>query len=283
MNDSDFIRYLAAKKTIDDRSLNTHVWATFERLIAPLAEPRVLELGGGIGTMVERFAARGLLSGARYTLIDEQHSVIDVARSRTAGLPIAATCEVADARAYLRGARGQFDVVVAHAFLDLFRLGDIVPLALGALKPGGVFYFSVNFDGATLLQPEIDRAYDDEIEMLYHRTMDERVTDGVRSGDSRSGRHLFGQLRAAGADIHASGASDWVVFAGSHGYVDDDAFFLRCILGFFEDSVGRRPEIDRARFAAWLAERHAQMARGDLIYIAHQLDFVGRASPGASQ
>jgi SAM-dependent methyltransferase len=275
MDTAGFIRYLAAKKTIDDRALNAHVWAEFARLTAGVNAPRVLELGGGIGTMAERIALRGVLPGARYTLIDEQAAVIDAARVRTSGLAFDIDCVAADARAFLRANVGAYDVVIAHAFLDLFRLADIVPLALGALRTGGVFYFSVNFDGATLFQPEIDAGYDDEIERLYHLSMDERITDGARSGDSRSGRHLFGHLRANGAAIVAAGASDWVVFAGSDGYADDDAYFLRCILGFFESSVGARPEIDAPRFYTWLARRHAQIDRAELAYIAHQLDFAG--------
>jgi SAM-dependent methyltransferase len=276
MTDDDFIRYLAAKRSIDDRALNAHVWSAFAERTAQLSLPAVLELGAGIGTMATRLAQRGVLHGARYTLIDSQAALIDVARARVADLPMVVNCDVADAHALLRAAPAQYDVVIAHAFLDLFRLSEIVPLALGALRPGGIFYFSVNFDGATLFEPEIERAYDAHIEALYHRSMDERITDGVRSGDSRSGRHLFTQLRAAGATIDAAGASDWVVFAGPDGYADDDAFFLACILGFFEDSVGKRAEIDAARFDAWLRQRRAQLARGELVYIAHQLDFVGR-------
>ena len=34
MNDADFIRYLAAKKSIDDRALNAHVRDTFLRELA---------------------------------------------------------------------------------------------------------------------------------------------------------------------------------------------------------------------------------------------------------
>jgi hypothetical protein len=86
---------------------------------------------------------------------------------------------------------------------------------------------------------------------------------------------LFGRLRAAGARIDAAGSSDWVVFPGANGYADDDAFFLGCILGFFEQSVGGRPEVDRARFAEWMRTRREQLARGELTYVAHQLDFVG--------
>ncbi len=278
MDAAGFIRYLNAKKSIDDRALNAQVWSEFARQVAPLQTPRVLELGGGIGTMAERIALRGALRDARYTLIDEQAAVIEAARARTACLPFPVECIAADARAFLRAHPRAFDVLIAHAFLDLFRLDDIVPLALGALRAGGVFYFSINFDGATLFQPDIDPDLDDHIERVYHRTMDERITDGVRSGDSRSGRHLFGHLRAAGATITAAGASDWVVFATPDGYADDDAYFLRCILGFFEGSVGARPEIDGPRFRRWLAERHAQIDRGELAYIAHQLDFAGMAA-----
>jgi len=39
------------------------------------------------------------------------------------------------------------------------------------------------------------------------------------------------------------------------------------------------PELDAAALAAWVAARHADIERGELIYIAHQLDVVGRA-PG---
>jgi SAM-dependent methyltransferase len=273
----DFIRYLAAKKSIDDRALNAHVWRTFADQTAGLIEAEVLELGGGIGTMAERLFSRGLLSDARYTLIDEQPDVIAEAARRTAALRV--DCRVADARAFLRDARlagGGYDVIIAHAFLDLFRLADIVPLALGALRPGGTFYFSVNFDGATIFEPAADPDFDDEVERLYHLSMDERITDGVRSGDSRSGRHLFSQLRAAGADIRAAGASDWVLFADREGYRDDDAFFIDCILSFFEQSVGGRADVDQSRFARWLATRRAQRERGELVYIAHQLDFTGQ-------
>ena len=74
----DFIRYLAAKKGLDDRSLNRQVWDHLVRALrdrpdsAPL---RVLEVGCGIGTMVERLLDRGLLTRAAYTGIDVEAGV----------------------------------------------------------------------------------------------------------------------------------------------------------------------------------------------------------------
>ena len=114
---------------------------------------------------------------------------------------------------------------------------------------------TINFDGLTILEPPVDPGFDEQVIDLYHRTMDERTADGRPAGDSRSGRHLLWQLPAAGAEILAAGASDWVVVPSRGGYVADEADFLRAILGFFEQSLGGRPELDPARLAGWLARR----------------------------
>jgi hypothetical protein len=37
--------------------------------------------------------------------------------------------------------------------------------------------------------------------------------------------------------------------------------------------------VEPADLAGWLAVRHRQLAAGELVYLAHQLDFTGRA-PG---
>jgi hypothetical protein len=115
----------------------------------------------------------------------------------------------------------------------------------------------------------------------YHRDMDERIRYGRPAGDSRTGRRLFHYLRAAGAPALAAGSSDWVVSAGLDGnYTGDEAYFLGSILSTIENALRSRPhQVEPADLAGWLAERHRQLAAGELIYIAHQLDFAGR-SPG---
>jgi hypothetical protein len=114
----------------------------------------------------------------------------------------------------------------------------------------------------------------------YHRDMDERVRYGRPAGESRTGRHLFHQLRAAGAPALAGGSSDWVVSAGPDGkYPDDEASFLRSILSTIRDALqSRRDWVDPADLADWLAVRERQVAAGELVYIAHQLDFAGRST-----
>lgn len=282
-----FVRYLSAKKTVDDRAVNVHVWNTLARSL-PAASPnrflRVLEVGAGIGTMVERALEHKLVKYACYTAVDEQADNIAEMRRRVPfsvchdDAQFAVDAQVADALEFAARAehRGAWDVLIAHAVLDLLDLSSALPLLLSCLRPGGLFYFSIVFDGATILQPEIDPVFDAHVESLYHRTMDERVAKGRPSGDSQTGRHLFGHLRRAGAEVLAAGSSDWVVFAGPSGYPHDEAYFLHFIINTIHEALHGHPLLDTTRFASWIAERHAQIGRGELVYTAHQLDVVGR-------
>ena len=276
--DYDFTRYLAAKKTVDDRALNKDVW---QRLREEMPDqPDILEIGSGIGTMVERLVAEGVVRNGRYTAIDNQPANIDTARSRLNNLPpnLSLTLEAIDVFDFVTREQGQreWDVLIAHAFLDLMDIPATLPVLLSLLKPGGLCYFTINFDGVTSLEPAIEPQFDALIEQLYHQTMDDRMTNGRSSGDSRSGRHLFSLLRQNNIHILAAGSSDWVVFADKGGYPADEAYFLHFILHFIHQSLQGHAQLDAAQFEAWLAQRHAQIETGKLVYIAHQLDFLGR-------
>lgn len=274
----DFPRYLAAKKTVDDRALNAHVWQALRQNMP--AHPHILEVGAGIGTMVERLAEQQFISSATYTAIDNQSENIAAALQRLAHLPqtIQLSLEAVDLFDFIRQKQGkqQWDVLIAHAFLDLLDIPATLPQLFSLLKPDGLFYFSINFDGVTTLEPAIDPALDDQIEQLYHQTMDERLTNGKPSGDSRSGRHLFTHLRQAGAIILAAGGSDWVVFAGENGYAADEKYFLQFIVETMVRALAEHPALDTVQFADWITQRRAQIEAGELVYIAHQLDFLGR-------
>ncbi len=280
---NDFIRYLAAKKTIDDRALNRHVWDTLLAHWPKGDEERslsILEIGAGIGTMVQRLHEHYLLHFTQYTAIDAEATNILEARRRLQNLPFSPHLELetSDLFDFIRREQGQrqWDLLIAHAFLDLMDVPRTLPQLFTLLRPGGLFYFTINFDGGTILQPAIDPTFDTLVEALYHRTMDERITAGQPSGDSQAGRHLFQQLRQVGAEILAAGSSDWVVFAGADGYPADEAFFLHFIVQTMNNALRNDPELDSRRFASWIAQRHAQIEAGELVYIAHQLDFVGR-------
>ncbi len=63
MADYSFLRYLRAKKTVDDRALNAGVWAQLAAHLGARDDVRILEAGAGIGTMIERLIERRLLAG----------------------------------------------------------------------------------------------------------------------------------------------------------------------------------------------------------------------------
>ena len=181
----DFSRYLASKRTVDDRALNRQVWQTLADAVVAELPPdrplRVLEVGAGIGTMVERcvewglFTDSGFCIGSQaggadafavdYTAIDSEESNIEVARRQlahlTSGGESGLRVRLQTANLYEFAARREnrhrFDLIVAHALLDLLHLPTALPILLQMVRPAGLFYFSINFDGATLFVPEVDR------------------------------------------------------------------------------------------------------------------------------
>jgi hypothetical protein len=59
-----FIRYLEAKKSVDDRAINRHVWQVLSGSLpqtSPEKPLRIVEMGAGIGTMIERMIEWELL------------------------------------------------------------------------------------------------------------------------------------------------------------------------------------------------------------------------------
>jgi hypothetical protein len=293
----DYARYLGAKTTVDDRALNRHVLAELCRLM-PAGAPQVLEVGAGLGTMVARLMDWGVVGAGEYTLLDADQQLLDCSRrwlcdwAAAQGLPsepLPDGLRVGDLRVrlvhaelgrYLAAARGApADVLIANAVLDLVDVPAVLPGLLRMLVPGGVYWFTINYDGESIFVP--GHPHDDQIMRAYHRDMDERVRYGRPAGESRTGRRLFHDLRAAGAPALAAGSSDWVVSAGPDGnYPGDEAYFLRSILNTIRDALrNRQDRVEPADLADWLAERGRQLAAGGLVYIAHQLDFVGR-SPG---
>ena len=256
---SDYARYLAAKTTVDDRALNRHVLAELRRLM-PAGAPQVLEVGAGLGTMVARLMDWGVVGTGEYILLDADRQLLDrfspvagaIGRPRGA---CAATCcrmgcrwvtcgcawSTPSSAGYLEAAHGaQADVLIANAVLDLVDVPAVLPGLLRLLVPGGVYWFTINYDGESIFAP--GHPHDDQVMQAYHRDMDERVRYGRPAGDSRTGRHLFHHLRAAGAPALAAGSSDWVVSAGPDGnYPGDEAYFLRSILEHDPGRVAESP------------------------------------------
>ena len=293
---SGYARYLAAKTTVDDRALNRQVLAELCRLM-PAGSLRVLEAGAGLGTMVGRLLDWGVVGAGEYVLLDADRQLLDCSRRwlrdwaaergvRSELLPdglqlgeLRVRLVHAELGGYLEAAHGEpADVLIANAVLDLVDVPAVLPGLLRLLVPGGVYWFTINYDGESIFAP--GHPHDDQVMRAYHRDMDERIRYGL-AGESRTGRHLYHHLRDAGAPVLAAGSSDWVVYPAPDGnYPADEAYFLRSILHTIRDALrNRQDRVEQADLADWLAVRCRQLAAGELVYIAHQLDFVGR-SPG---
>jgi hypothetical protein len=183
-----------------------------------------------------------------------------------------------DAFAFAEDAAGEtWDLIIASAFLDLAHLPTALPALFRRLEPGGLFYFTITFDGVTAFEPPLAPGLDEQIEALYHADMDARRVGDLPTGGSRAGRALLRELLAAGALILAAGSSGWVVYPDSSGrYPADEAFFLHFILQTIEGALAGHPDLDPEAFAGWIAARRAQVEAGRLVYIAHQLDVLGQ-------
>ena len=292
MTGNAFQRYLYAKRTVDDRAIDRRVLGRLEEALPVVdreAEPlRVLEVGAGVCTMPTRLHERGVLpERTRYVAVDERSENVAAARDhlrergfeepdgeRDGRLRYADGEQRVDVEPVVGDAfevGGEYDLLIAGAFLDLVDLSWALPRLFDRLRPGGLFYFPITFDGGTIFAPEL--ALDDRIAALYHREMDERTRDGRSAGHSRTGRRLFTRVPEAGGEILAAGSSDWVVHPP---YPADESFFLHHILGTIEGALSGHPELDEGAFEEWLGTRRDQVEREELTYVAHQLDVLGR-------
>jgi len=301
---TSFIRYLAAKKTIDDRSLSSHVFQTLTEMLKELyfnEEIQVLEAGCGIGSMIERMLAWGALTRASYTAVDLEPEYIAEAVGRLVKYGNETSTEVhkktgnvlvlqnhvqnirikfkfGDVIEFSRNnsSSREYHLIIAHAFLDLIDIHSSLPPILSLGRPGGLLYFTLNFDGVTSLEPAIDPDIDRQIIALYHATMDHRLVTGKPSGDSQTGRHLLPFLQKYGLKILDAGASDWIVFPTNGSYQNDDAYLLHFIIDTIYRAMKFQPEINPGQLRLWTDARHGQIEHGELFYVAHQLDVLAQ-------
>ena len=303
---SDFLEYLAAKRTVDDRALNRRVWdrfvselnATTQAVDRPL---RIVEVGTGIGSMIGRLADWEALSGTvSYRAVDLNESCIAAARERVpdwltaAGYDVesAGACEItathaatdtrlkvsfeqADARAITDEA----DAVIAAAFLDIVEVARLLDAFRDVIRDGGFLYAPCTYDGATHFSPAHPR--DDRIETLYHRHMDE-IRD--LPGGSRAGRTVLERAPEHGYEVVAVGGGDWVVRPKGDalgGYPNEEGAFLDHLLTTIDGALAEYPNevLDPAIREEWTDVRRDQRAAGTLTLIAHHLDLLARVEP----
>ncbi|WP_276300146.1 class I SAM-dependent methyltransferase [Halorussus lipolyticus] len=304
----NFQRYLSAKRTVDDRALNQRVEARLadelrERARRPDCDDlRVLEVGAGIGATLTRFLSRPWLPDrVRYTVLDLREENVSAARERLPAWAaprgyavrragdrhagnrflvgrgrrrVEVEFRTGDAFDFLAETGREFDLVVAHAFVDLVDPADALAAFRGVLAPGGVIYCPITFDGGTIFESGgggadsgPDSAFEERVVSAFHDHID-------AGGDSRAGRHLLSLAPEEGA-VLAVGGSDWVVRPREDGYPADEAYFLDCIV----EMVGGAVEdegLDSDRLDRWTDRRRDQIESAELVYCTHQLDLLVR-------
>jgi len=268
------VRYLEAKRTVDDRALNRRVR---DRLLAELPpNPEIVEFAAGTGVTVPRLIEWGL-DAFDYRGIEQDADLVAYARDRRAA-ELATTLDgvrptehgfrAGDATAAFQAGdalacEAEADLVVAQAFADLVPLDDLLDALDRSLAPGGLAYLPITFDGGTLFQP--DHPVDDRVEAAYHDWIDAKP-----GRDPRAGRHLLDRFREHSGDLLAAGASDWIVRPVDD-YPADERYFLSTILDFVAEAL---ENTDVAGAADWLESRRDQLAAGELTYVAHQYDLL---------
>ncbi len=296
-------RYLAAKKTIDDRALNHHVWETLRQALPQRTgyEPiNILEIGAGIGSMLERMVDRELLIGpVTYMATDCDPGQLRAARTylahwakrrghdltwsgahrarlSSARVDIALALEAVSAEELADGpdAQDPFHLLAAHAVLDLVDFPAVLPQLFSRLTKNGLAYFTCNFDGETIFLPEYHG--EEEIMRLYHASMEERLT-----GASHTGRRLMTFLQAPGLELLAAGSSDWLIHPRNRRYTRDEAFFLHALVETVAAELTKkpRPPSGSADLATWARWRHRQIETGELSLLARHIDLLARRQP----
>ena len=280
------VRYLESKRTVDERARSRRV---VERLLAELPDgPTVLDAGAGTGTTLRLLLQWGVRDGA-YRGVDRSEALVEHAR-RTLPADLAGEYEVRRGEDGAGddeevgegfevggiGARfevgdaldlpdGSADLVVAQALLDLVPIVEAVDRIEGALRPGGLAYLPITFDGVSVFLPDHP---DDGAVVDAYAAIDEQP-----GRNSRAGRRLIELLGERDGELLAVGASDWIVRPRGDGYPADEAYFLGRILDFVEEGVvGRGVEAND-----WLAERRRQLDAAELAYVAHGYDLLYRA------
>ncbi len=290
-------RYLAAKKAIDDRALNYHVWQTLRENLPQTtgSEPvNILEIGAGIGTMLERMVDRNVLTGpVIYVATDNDPDQLRAARqylsswagkmghtlswlgehqgqlcTTTADISLRFELSSAEQLADRSTLPGNFHLLIAHAVLDLVDFPVLLPRLLTNLTNHGLAYFTCNFDGETLFLPECSG--DERIIELYHGSMETRL-----AGASHTGRRLLTFVQRPGLELLAAGSSDWVIHPRNGHYLADEIFFLHTIIETVELELKHNPN-SPSDLAHWARLRHGQVEAGELTFLARHLDLLVR-------
>lgn len=299
----DTLAYLEAKFYLDSAGLNRLVLRRFRRCLEGLESPRLLDLGTGTGAMLRRCLAMNLKGSPLLVGIDKDADSLVLARDKIAalrgqpgamstaagapGAPRIRLLRLDLVKAALQKmpqtglAAGSFDCVTAHALMDLLPLEPVIDWAWSLLRPGGLFYASLNYEGLTRFLPAgAHRDFEASLLEDYNRSMDERRVAGLSSGGSRSGSRLLSALAGQGFRLLASGRSDWKIRPRHFrpgGSGDAESTLLRALLAMiYREALNRQSFPGRAgELESWYASRMRAVRERRLGLRVRHLDVLG--------
>jgi SAM-dependent methyltransferase len=294
-----FRDYLDVKTSLDERSLNPTVQTAFLDALRGREWLTCLDLGAGTGASLWRLLNAELSAGLAITAVDRDAALLDIAFKRTTVLLRARGFTVSTpAAGSLRARRGgrhlaidfitadlqhfnaaddagRFDAVIAHQVMDLLPPRTMAERIAAWLRPQGVFYATLNYEGGTALFPVYrEEALEDRILAVYDDSMEKRRVWDQSSGGARSGRRLYGALLEHGLAPLAHGTSDWNLTPLHRVYLDRDDLCLVALLGMIRDEAARSGEFSGEALDLWHRDRLHKLENGELGLIVHQIDLL---------
>ncbi|HYE36900.1 class I SAM-dependent methyltransferase [Methylocaldum sp.] len=297
--DIHFHDYLEAKFALDERSLNPDVKTEFARWVS--GQPRVtcLDLGTGTGASVRRLLNLVTEADLHITAVDRDPTLLGIAQERMADLLRHRGFDVSAEPTGIRArqssheisidfvcsdlqhfapnqAPASFDAVITHAVMDLLPLRTMAERIARWLRPKGLFYSTINYDGETALFPVYrDEDFESRILALYDTSMEERRVWDENSGGARSGRRLHRILGETGFEPIAYGSSDWNITPLRRTYYRDrDAVCLTALLNMIRDEAIQSGQFPKEALDQWHRERSERLETRELGLIIHQIDVL---------
>lgn len=232
-----FADFLDAKLALDERSLDPAVNSALRQRLAAMPALSALDVGSGSGASIARMQRWRPSGGWSLTALDRDPGLLeracatarrvlpgsismgDEVHCHRAGIRVDfVACELAAYRP-----AHPFDLILAHAFLDLVPLAPALTAFGRWLRPDGLVYATINCDGAPELAPRYeDAAFESALLACYARSMEARRVNGLATGGAQCGRRLLECLPRLGFSVLAAGRSDWRIGASEGVYPDRD-------------------------------------------------------------
>jgi SAM-dependent methyltransferase len=291
-----FADFLAAKFGLDERSLNPAVNATLLQQVVAMPALQVLDVGAGAGASIARIQ-RWRPSGCwSLTALDRDEDLLrlarmaalsqlpgsaagpgDSVRSAEAGIAVDfAACELREFRP-----RGRYDLVLAHAFLDLVPLEPALAAIARCLRPGGLLYATINCDGAPEIAPPYeDTAFEAALLAVYAQSMDARRVDGLATGGACCGRQLIARLPEQNYRVLACGSSDWHMVPRAETYPDRDRECLQVLLELLWQEGRKSERLSLPALRHWHEQRLRLLQACRLEMRVPNVDLLARYTGG---